>query len=200
MRQVGLWGVLSLLIVTFTFCCGQAHATTMRAYAMEDLVSESDLVVIGRAVRIEHIKNSRGKIVRQVVFKVEEYVVGRGSSNIVLQLLGGTIGTVRSRVSGEIELDVGEPVLLFVRKSPNVDLKIYYAVGMGQGCFRIVKDEKTGRRFVTQELDGGLHLVDEVVDDPMGIGRSGVCLFVSLERFVSRIRKIQGITKAPKDD
>ncbi|MCP4198807.1 MAG: hypothetical protein GY762_16810 [Proteobacteria bacterium] len=166
---------------------------------MEDLVSESDLVVIGSAVKIEHRKNTRGKIVRSVGFKVDEYVVGKGPAQIVLRLAGGTIGNVRSRVFGEVDLNVNEDVLLFIKKTLSAGEPGYYIVGMGQGCFNVAANVQTGERFVSQVLEG-VNLVDEVEDDPMGIGRSGVCVFVSLKRFVSRIRKILGITETPTDD
>ncbi len=195
-QQIGLWGVSFSLIAAVTFCCGQANASAMRAYAMEDLVFESELVVIGSAVQIESRKNARGKIVRQVSFRVEEYVIGKGPSTIVLQLLGGTIGSVRSHVIGALDLALNDTVLLFVKGSPDPKQNIHYVVGMSQGCFRMVKDAQTGKRLVTQVLDGRLHLVDEVGGDPMGIGRSGICICVSLERFVSRIRKLKGITEA----
>jgi hypothetical protein len=172
----------------------------MQAYSMEDLVAESDLVIIGSAIRIAHQKNTRGKIVRAVTFKVDQYLVGSGPSQIVLELAGGQIGTVRSRVFGEIDLPTNELVLLFVRQSVQPEAHIFYGVGMGQGRFRVVQDRQTGKRFVTQVLGEGLNLVAEIDDDPMGIGRSGVCIFVSLERFVSRIRKILGIREVPAGD
>jgi hypothetical protein len=172
----------------------------MKAYSMEQLVSDSDSVVIGRAVKVEHKKNRRGKIVRSVDFKVDEYIVGAGPPRIVVQLSGGTIGNVRTRVFGEIDLTVNQLVLLFVRQSLNTPKPVYYIVGMGQGRFDVVTDPRTVDRFVSQIIGEGINLVDEIDDDPMGIGRSGVCIFVSLERFVLRIRKILGIREVPADD
>ena len=194
--QIGSWRGFAWLICLTTFFCRPALATTVKAYAMEDLVSESDSVVIGRAVKIEHHKDERGKIVRSVNFKVDQYITGKGSSEIVLRLAGGTIGNVRTRVFGELDLTVNETVLLFVARLLNPRQDIYYPVGMGQGRFLLMADAQTGKRFVTQTVGAGLNLVDEIQDDPMGIGRNGVCIFVSLERFVERIHTIRGTTKA----
>jgi hypothetical protein len=100
-------------------------------------------------------------------------------------------------VFGEIDLTVNQRVLLFVRKSLNTPKPVYYVVGMGQGRFDVVTDPHTLDRFVSQIVGVGVNLVDEIEGDPMGIGRSGVCIFVSLARFAERIRKIQGVTEAP---
>lgn len=176
--------------------CVPGYTTTMKAYAMEELVAESDLVVLGRAVEIKHRRNARGKIGRKVALKVDRYLVGSGPSRIHLHLSGGTIGNIRTRVVGEVTLAAHEPVLLFLRRSSEMDEPVYYIVGMTLGCFRVLTDGRTGMRFITQVIGGGLHLVDEVQDDSMGIGRSGVCIFVELERFVSRIRTLTGTREA----
>lgn len=194
-RQRVAWGVAPVIVVFIGILCLRVGATTMKAYSMEDLVAESDVVVIGRATKIEHHKNERGKLVRSVTFNVDEYVVGRGPSRIVLQLAGGTIGNIRTRVFGEVNLKVHEDVLLFVKEAQSTREPAYSIVGMRQGRFVILKDEQTGMRFISQMVVG-LNLVDEVGDDPMGIGRGNVCIFVSLDRFMVRIRQIQGVTEA----
>jgi hypothetical protein len=195
--RIGVVGMVAVCLASFATIAVPARATTMRAYSMEELVAESDLVVIGTAIHIAHHKNTRGKIVRSVDFSVSQYIVGKGPSQIVLELAGGRIGNVRTVVFGESDLVLNERVLLFIRRSLKPEERIYYPVGMGQGRFHVVTEEHTGEGFVTQVVDGRPRLVDEIDDDPMGIGRSGVCIFVSLERFVARIRKILGITESP---
>ena len=168
----------------------RANSTTIPAYSMEDLVRAADLVVMGHASKIEHQRDKRGKTVRKVTFEVDQYVVGSGKSAIEIKLFGGTLDGVVSKVSGEADLPLNRPTLLFVRAS-QTDESVYHIVGMAQGHFRIILDPKTQSRFVTRSLTKDLHLINEIKNDKMGLGSTRTSSFIPFEQFISEIRRLQ---------
>ncbi len=182
--SLSLFWVVALLVTAQT-----ANATTMRAYSKEELVLNADVVVIGRAVKIESHRNKRGTTVRRVTFRVEEYVVGKGTPQITIQLFGGTLNGIVSKVSGEANLSLNTPTLLFLGASQTNE-KIYRIVGMAQGHFRIIEDTKSQSRFFTRSLGKDLHLVDEVKNDNMGLGQNRTSTFIPYNQFISEIKRL----------
>lgn len=131
-----------------------ARATLMEALDLATLVARSDDVVVARAVE----SRSRWlgeRIVTDVVIEVSEVAkgdLGEGERTEVL-LLGGAVGELGMRVSGEAHLEVGDEYLLFLRESNGT----HRPVGMAQGALRVQRDGE--EPVVLPGGSGGLSLV-----------------------------------------
>jgi hypothetical protein len=137
-------------------------------------------------------RDSRGNIVRSVSFLVDEYIVGDGEREITIRLQGGVLDGIGRKVPGDVDLEPGEPALLFVERSrsdENDETAVFVVVGMRQGRFGVMRNGRTGERFITRTL-GSLRLVGEVEDDSFGLGRADTCTFILFDTFAAAIRKL----------
>jgi hypothetical protein len=177
------------LIALFCLCAWSARsgATTMRGLSLSNLVTEADAVVLGRALAIETLENSRGRIFRQVSFQVDSYILGQGPATVVVRLLGGRIGRRAVAVSGEAELTVGQEAVLFLERRPRAE-EGYVVLGMTQGMFRVIADQRTQERFAAREL-GDLHLLGAPEPDSHGLSQGDSCFFIPLATFIEEIRR-----------
>ncbi|MDD5306829.1 MAG: hypothetical protein PHU25_05860 [Deltaproteobacteria bacterium] len=175
------------LILVLALCppAPAAIASTLRALSLELLVAGSDAVVIGvaGAAATRHLPG--GAIVRDVPFRVEQWVVGHGPEEIVVRLLGGEEGDRGLLVPGEVELEPGETALFFLEAGVGG----FAVAGMAQGHFRVVTDGRTGVRYAERTL-GELNLVGEPGPDSLGLARDRTCAFLPLDALAARIREL----------
>jgi hypothetical protein len=80
-----------------------------------------------------------------------EFWKGSTSGLITVRLLGGTVGSVTSNVSGVPRFRPGEDLILFLELVPQGD---YSVESWGQGTFRVYRDPKSGHSLVTQDTAG----------------------------------------------
>lgn len=166
------------------------HGATLVALSLEGLVHYSDVAVIGTPVTTETLRDEHGRIVRDVRVDVGEYVVGEGSPQITIRLLGGTIDGIAQYVPGEIELPLGKPVLLFLERGSPTRPGVFLVTGMAQGRFHVLTNRETGERYVARKL-GDLNLVGTPADqDPFGLAKSQTSTFVPLKEFLQAIRAL----------
>ncbi len=165
-----------------------AGATTVMALSLEGLTLGADAVVMGTATDVRTHRDSSGRIVRSVSYRVDEYVVGGGPNQVFIRLQGGVLDGVGRRVPGEIELPAGEPTLLFLEQVPSED-ETFFVAGVAQGRFDVMRDEQTGERFVARTL-GSINLVGDVDSDSLLVARPHTSTFVSLETFRAAIFRI----------
>jgi hypothetical protein len=90
-----------------------------------------------------------GEIWTRTTFDVEESWGGPpGSRQIAVRLLGGSLGSITSHVSGIPRFQPGEDTVLFLEASPNGDFAI---VSWQQGTFRIRQNAAMGAEIVEQD-------------------------------------------------
>ncbi len=117
-----------------------AHAATLLALGLPELVGEADEIVVARAVA----KSSRFRSEKQrmIATDVELRVIdslkgeARAGEALVATHLGGAVGKLGLRVPGEASFPDDRSVLVFLEK--NAKLGELNVVGMSQGVFPIV--------------------------------------------------------------
>lgn len=132
---------------------GAARATLAEALDLETLVERSDDIVVARVLS----KSSRWqgeRIVTDVVLEVSEVAKGEVSEGqrVEVLLLGGAVGELGMRVSGEAGLELGHEYVLFLRRWNGTRRP----VGMAQGALPV---QRGGAEPLVQPGGAGLSLV-----------------------------------------
>ena len=150
---------------------GAARATLAEALDLATLVERSDEIVVARVVS----KTSRWqgeRIVTDVVLEVSEVAKGPISEGERLEvlLLGGAVGELGMRVSGEAGLEPAHEYLLFLRRWNGTRRP----VGMAQGALPVqrggteplVQPGGTGLSLVRRDPTGTLSHAEPAVSQP----------------------------------
>lgn len=137
--------------------CGlsaSAQASIVQALDLEDLVDESDGILLGRVVLSESFVYPNGMLGTSHRIQVERDLQGgmSGEREVLVETLGGRIGRIGMRVEGEPSFVMGERVILFVRKGEGY--AAFRPVGMGQGVIRVRTVD--GVETVSQAREGML--------------------------------------------
>jgi hypothetical protein len=117
----------------------EAEAAISIHVTLEELVRASTYVVVGTADERhsawEDLPGGR-RIVTYTRVKIDRPVVGAPGGEVWVRTLGGAVGKIGQLVSGEAQLALGQPSLLFLTKDDGVVV----VTAMAQGHYRIVKD------------------------------------------------------------
>jgi hypothetical protein len=151
MNEISRLACLGLLAVTLA-TSSPAHATLVEALDLETLVAEADQVVLARVIGQQSLYDERGRIVTDVVLQVEESIKGDQAPGaaVTLRRLGGVVGDMGLRVSGEPSFETGETVVLFgAHRARGGALR---SIGMSQGTLRVF--ERDGERWVRSANNG----------------------------------------------
>lgn len=131
-----------------------ARATLSEALSLNDLVRQSEHVVLVTCVGEQSLRDDRDRIVTDYAIRVDE--VSRGPAQpgqtLTLRRLGGELGDLGMRIEGEPRLAVGERYLVFLYAAGDV----LRPVGMSQGVLPVSDD---GGVLVVHPGGAGLGLV-----------------------------------------
>lgn len=150
---IALFCALALAVAATLATPRAARATLMEALDLATLVARSDDVVVARASE-KSCRWMGERIVTDVVLEVSEVAkgdLGEGERLEVL-LLGGAVGELGMRVSGEAGLEPGGEYLLFLRRWNGTRRP----VGMAQGALPV---QRSGGTVVVEPARGDLALV-----------------------------------------
>ncbi|MEE8410033.1 MAG: hypothetical protein V3T05_10530 [Myxococcota bacterium] len=139
-----------------------ANATTALRIDLDDLVRQSDAVVIGVAeTRDSYWEGSR--IVTRVTVRVDDVWSGttRGAQRIDVITLGGVVGSIGQRVSGSVSLPVGRRVVLCLVHD---GAGAHRVVGMAQGVTFVIDDGSADPRV--QRAPMRMRLVGPMLVEP----------------------------------
>ncbi len=128
--------------------CSPVLASTMMAMDLEALTLKADRILVGtvEAVQSHFVTPHSTYIVTDVTVRSERNLLGvPEGSKFIVRHLGGVVGDIGQRVSGEASYKVGEQVLLFAAQRRN----IYYTTGMAQGALHIQRDGNGVSRIQT---------------------------------------------------
>ncbi len=127
-----------------------ASATTLERMSVAKMTQSAQLVV-----RAQCVANSSawdgGEIWTFTSFEVEDAWKGApagAAQQVVVRLLGGSVGNLSSTVSGVPRFRPGEEVILFLQPTARGDFSI---VSWVQGTFRIHRDTRSGAEIVVQD-------------------------------------------------
>src|SRR5271154_2603290 len=125
-------------------------ATTLERMSVAKMTQSAQLVV-----RAQCLANSSGwdggEIWTFTSFQVEDAWKGAPSGaaqQVIVRLLGGSVGNLSSTVSGVPRFRPGEEVVLFLQPTTRGDFSI---VSWVQGTFRIHRDTRSGAEIVVQD-------------------------------------------------
>jgi hypothetical protein len=140
--------VVAILLLIATTDVSQAAATTLLHMSLAQMARTAKVIVRARCVANATVWDE-GEIWTRTTFDVEESWGGPpGSRQIAVRLLGGSLGSITSHVSGIPRFQPGEDTVLFLEASPNGDFAI---VSWQQGTFRIRQNAAMGAEIVEQD-------------------------------------------------
>jgi hypothetical protein len=120
-------------------------ATVLVPATLQELSQEASVIVRGRVVAAEAVASGDWRTIETIVtLAVDEALKGTVSAAVQFRMPGGRIGRYRRVVVGAPELHAGQRLVVFLT---NRGTDLPYAIGMGQGVFRLV--ERNGELLVT---------------------------------------------------
>ena len=147
---------LVLLALTVAALALPLGASTFIFTPQRDLVRDASAIVQGKVLSTSSFWNETGQvIVTEAVFQVEERLVGKAPSVIVVRTFGGRVGDFVVEASGFPTFRKGERQLLFLEREKNGHNKV---LGYQQGQFRIERDAK-GADMARPAVDHGANFV-----------------------------------------
>jgi hypothetical protein len=140
--------VVAILLLIATTGISQAAATTLLRMSLSQIARAAKVIVRARCVSNATLWDN-GEIWTHTTFDVEEsWTSPPRSRQIAVRLLGGSLGSITSHVSGIPRFQPGEDTVLFLEASPNGDFAI---VSWQQGTFRIRPNAAIGTEIVVQD-------------------------------------------------
>ncbi len=172
-------GLLCIALVALAVQC--AHATTIIPVSDDDLAASSEVIVEGRCIDIRPAWNEdRTLIYSFVTFRVRRVLKGDVvPGKITLRQPGGTVGDATSILWGAPYWQVGWDMLLYLNPDQTGALRVAH---LSLGYFRIMKDSRTGERYVSRP------------DPGFNVAIAGPGTIACTERYADRIARIEAET------
>ena len=140
MRRLAAVVLLTLVPVTL-------RATVLVPIEFRELVAASTVIVRGRVVSAQaEWVDGRRAIETIVTIEPFEYLRGDLGERLTLTVPGGQLGRYRTVFVGAPVFGEGDEVVLFLAAEGAAQPHI---VGLSQGVFRVVTDQRSGRVLVT---------------------------------------------------
>jgi hypothetical protein len=171
--------VFGLFCFELILSCFDATATTMEKLSVEKMAELANTVVRAKCVSTS-TRWDGGDIWTFTSFEVAETWKGSATSQTTVRLLGGTVGSLTSTVTGVPRFRAGEEVILFLEPTKRGDFTV---VSWQQGTFRVVRNLRTGLEIVTQDT-----AAFETFDPQTRAFKSTGIHNVPLEEFRARVK------------
>ena len=139
-----------------------SRATTVIAPDFDSLVKQADFVVraVVKSKTAEWRRDGRNRhIITKVTLDVREIIKGAPTLPLVLEMLGGRIGTEEMVVEGAPGFIVGDEQILFVRGNGR---QFFPLVAIMYGQFLVTHDSSSGQDFVQRSNGSPLYNVKDV--------------------------------------
>lgn len=128
-------------------CCAGISATTLEKMPVERMTRIAQVILRARCIS-NLTRWDAGEIWTFTTFDVAETWKGLATEQVTVRLLGGTVGSLTSTVSGVPRFRTGEEVILFLEPTARGDFTV---VSWQQGTFRVGRDPRSGAEIVTQD-------------------------------------------------
>jgi hypothetical protein len=149
-------GILVLLGVS-----RPVDASLFIAMSAEELIEESDAVIEGGVIEQHSHWDEQGRvIVTDSTVRVSEVIIGQAPTFVRVRTYGGTVGNFSVDAQGFPQLNMGEEVVLFLKKDEAIHAN--RIVGYQQGHFEVV-----------ERLDGVVLAVPRIEDNSGLLTTSG---------------------------
>ena len=154
-----VWAVLALALCLIP---QRSFATTVVAPDFDSLVSQADYVVraVVKSKTSEWRTDGQGRhIITKVKLDVREIIKGAPPSPLVLEMLGGRIGSDEMVVEGAPSFIVGDEQILFVHGNGRQFIPV---VAIMYGQYLIAHDSASGQDFIHRSNGSPLYDVKDV--------------------------------------
>lgn len=177
---------MGALLASF-LAASPAYGSIVQALDLDDLVEQSDQILLGRVVFSESFQRANGTLGTWHRIVIERDVRGTASSEqeVIVETLGGQLGDLGMRVEGEPSFSLGERVVVFVRGDGGYSA--FRPVGMGQGVMRVRMEE--GVETVRQTREG-MMLMRRNAKGRLERSAGALPKKERLDTFLSRVRSI----------
>jgi hypothetical protein len=142
--------VAALVSAAIVLAVAAAASASIAVYqSNKDLALKSDEVVVGEVKARSSIVDEKTRTPYTLTtVAVKEWVKGgAGEKEITVRQMGGKVDDKVMVVTGDARMEVGDEVVLFLRKGDGV--RFLYA--MAQAKFAIIRDPITGQKVVQRE-------------------------------------------------
>ncbi|RLB59180.1 MAG: hypothetical protein DRI34_02725 [Deltaproteobacteria bacterium] len=131
-----------------------ATATVLLPLTVDDLSRLAPLVLVGEVNSVKCEWNqSKTKIYTRVLVTPTEVLKGdKNPGTVTIKTIGGRVGNVVAELAGAPRFSVGERVVVFLE--PRRDGDGYNTLGLYQGKFELVRDQKTGQELALRPEAG----------------------------------------------
>jgi hypothetical protein len=143
-RRKFLW---TLFLIGLALLAAATQATTLARLSFDELTERATAIAHVRCLSTSSIWRN-GEIWTQTEFEVLESNKGTLPGILHVELPGGRMAHLQSRVDGVPNFRAGEEAYLFLWNAPSKEM---YLLGWTQGTFRISHDPQTGLDRVTQD-------------------------------------------------
>lgn len=127
-----------------------ARGTVLVPADLVELSRSAALVVRGTVSAVtSQWAEGRRRVETVVTLDVQQAMKGEAGKTITFKIPGGDMGRYRSVMVGAPTFRAGEEVILFLGATPPA---LPYLLGLGQGVYRVQRDERTGERRVTSPV------------------------------------------------
>lgn len=147
----GWWAgpaLVGLLVTTLLVGWSDSAAAAVVEYAsLSDLAELSDAAVRGEVVEMEtSFRDEEERIVTHVEIEVRETYMGdRGDigERVEIEQWGGTYRGTTVRVPGDASFDVGEEVVVFLRRGDDRSGETYFLTALAQSKYTVQRGPET---------------------------------------------------------
>lgn len=147
--------VLSLLAIALLATL-PAGASTFLAMSQDELVHQSDAVVVGKVLEVESFRDESGRvIVSEAMIEVEETVVGTAPSIAVVRTLGGTVDGYTVVAHGFPAFEPEDRVVVFLEEQQDGSSRV---VGYRLGQYKVITN-RHGVDIAVPTLEPGVRLL-----------------------------------------
>tara|TARA_B100000959_G_C14792671_1_gene546279 strand:+ start:165 stop:692 length:528 start_codon:yes stop_codon:yes gene_type:complete len=155
------------------------HASTVVALSEEELVSRSDIIVMGTVVHTSVKVKNGSEIVTHAVLQVYQRLLGGEATRfITIEVPGGILPNgLRSVTSGAPKLVLGDMVLGYLERHGDV----FWPLGLSYGLLRVWLNAE-GKATVVRQLDGLYLLRPEPISGSVNLLRTPEPLNVYIQR------------------
>ena len=154
--------ILLPVVVTVLCLAGRAHALTVRALTLDDLVARADRIVYAQCVSVTPLAPPGALPVVEITLAVEETLKGAAGERLTIRQLGGRwrklLPTCRA----------GDEVVLFLHAPSRAGLTS--PVGMQQGYLRVVRSPGQAARITGDARIVGALMRAAVPGAPAALG------------------------------
>lgn len=164
-----------------------AQGSIVQALDLDELVAQSDQILLGRVVFSESFQRRNGNLGTWHRIQIERDLRGNAPEEpeVIVETLGGRMGDLAMRVEGEPSFSIGERVIVFARGGGGY--AAFRPVGMGQGVMRIRTEQGVDMVRQTRE---GMMLMRRNAQGRLEKSLGALPNAERLDTFLSRVRTI----------